>query len=85
MSAKNQKAIEDLARKLEPEFWQVSRDEDSVKLKELQDRGMTVEPMNAAVIKEMLSEGRKFWKPFTDSVSGSGPILQQFLKATGKS
>jgi len=85
LSAKNQKAIEDLARKLEPEFWQVSRDEDSVKLKELQDRGMTVEPMNAAVIKEMLSEGRKFWKPFTDSVSGSGPILQQFLEATGKS
>jgi TRAP-type C4-dicarboxylate transport system substrate-binding protein len=85
LSAKNQKAIEGLARKLEPEFWQVSRDEDSVKLKELKDRGMTVEPMNAAVIKEMLSEGRKFWKPFTDSVSGSGPILQQFLKATGKS
>jgi TRAP-type C4-dicarboxylate transport system substrate-binding protein len=85
LSAKNQKAIEDLARKLEPVFWQVSRDEDTVKLKELQDRGMTVEPMNAAVIKEMLTEGRKFWKPFTDTVSGSGPILQKFLKASGKS
>jgi len=85
LSAKNQKAIEDLARKLEPEFWDVSRGEDAVKLKELENQGMTVEPMNATIIKEMQAEGRKFWKPFTDSVAGSGPILEEFLKEAGKS
>ena len=85
LSAKNQKAIEDLARKLEPEFWDVSRGEDAVKLKELENQGMTVEPMNATIIKEMQAEGRKFWKPFTDTVAGSGPILEEFLKEAGKS
>lgn len=85
LSAKNQKAITDVAKRLEPEFWGVSRDEDAVKLKELETQGMTVAPMNAAIIKEMRAEGRKFWKPFTDTVSGSGPILEQFLKEAGKS
>ena len=85
LSAKNQKAITDVAKRLEPEFWGVSRDEDAGKLKELETQGMTVAPMNAAIIKEMRAEGRKFWKPFTDTVSGSGPILEQFLKEAGKS
>ena len=85
LSAKNQKAIEDLARKLEPEFWAVSRAEDGVKLKELMDQGMTVEPMDPAIIDAMRAAGRPMWKEFTDKVSGSGPILESFLKEAGKS
>ncbi|MDA0369572.1 MAG: TRAP transporter substrate-binding protein [Proteobacteria bacterium] len=85
LSAKNQKAIEDLARKLEPEFWAVSRGEDAIKLKELKDQGMTVEPMNPAIIEAMRAAGRPFWKEFTDQVSGTGPILDEFLKEAGKS
>ena len=85
LSAENQAAIEDLARKLEPEFWDVSRAEDAVKLKRLADEGMSVEPMDAAVIDAMRAAGRPMWKDFTDRIPGTEPILQEFLKEAGKS
>lgn len=85
LAPEHQKAIEDLARKLEPEFWDVSRGEDAVKLQELKDQGMSVEPMDPAVIDAMRAAGRPMWKDFTDRVEGSGPILDAFLKEAGKS
>lgn len=85
LAPEHQKAIEELALRLEPEFWDVSRGEDAVKLQELKDQGMTVEPMDPDVIDAMRAAGRPMWKDFTDRVSGTGPILDEFLKEAGKS
>ncbi|MEQ8246163.1 MAG: TRAP transporter substrate-binding protein [Alphaproteobacteria bacterium] len=85
LSPENQQKIEALAKDLEPKFWDVSRAEDSVKLKALSDNGMTVAPMTKEVIDAMRANGRPMWKDFTGKVEGTGPILENFLKEAGKS
>ncbi len=85
LSAADQKKIEDLATKLEPAFWDVSRGEDAIKLKKLADEGMTVGPMTPEVISAMRARVPPMWKEFTGKVEGTETILQDFLKKTGKS
>jgi TRAP-type C4-dicarboxylate transport system substrate-binding protein len=61
-----QKAIEDLAAKLEPEFWAVSLQNDKDSLKTLTDNGMQVVPVPPEMMHEMREK--------------TAPLLEAFLK-----
>ena len=84
ISAANQKAILDLAASLEPEFWDVSRGEDKIKLAELANQGMTVGPPAADFIDALRAAGRAMWGDFTARVDGTKAILDEFIAETGK-
>lgn len=84
LSPANQAAISELAAKLEPEFWAVSRNEDSVKLAELAKQGMTVGPPADDFITALRTTGRGMWDGFTERVDGTKPILDKFIAETGK-
>ena len=84
MSPANQAAISELAAKLEPEFWAVSRAEDKIKLARLEKEGMTVGPPADDFIAALRTTGRGMWGGFTDKVEGTKPILDKFIADTGK-
>ena len=84
ISPENQSAILELAAKMEPEFWDVSRAEDAIKLAELKNRGMTVGPPADDFIAALRAEGRAMWGGFTDRIEGTKPVLDEFIAETGK-
>ena len=69
LSEEHRKAIADLAMKLEPEFWEVSKQEDAKKLKTLNDNGIKT----GTVTDEMLSGMR----------DKTGSMLEEAVKAIG--
>ncbi|MCW5747691.1 MAG: TRAP transporter substrate-binding protein [Alphaproteobacteria bacterium] len=66
LPAAQQKAIEDLAKKLEPEFWAVSIQNDKDSVKKLTDNGMELVKIPPAMMKELRSK--------------TAPLLDAFLK-----
>lgn len=84
LSPANQAAISELAAKLEPEFWAVSRAEDKIKLARLAEEGMTVGPPADDFIAALRTTGRGMWDGFTERVDGTKPILDKFIADTGK-
>ena len=84
LSPANQKAMQDLAAKLEPEFWKVSADEDEVSLKILRERGMEMVPVSKAMSEEMYKMAKPLTAAFADRVPASKPIIEAYLKDVGR-
>lgn len=85
LSKEHQAAIEAAAAALEPVFWEVSKAEDAVKVKILNDNGLKTGDVTAA----MLADMQKLTKPMTGeyikAVGGaSGAIIESFLKEVGR-
>lgn len=84
LSPEQQKAMTDIAAKLEPEFWKISADEDEVSLKVLREKGMELVPVS----KEMKAEMFKMAKPLTaaymERVPASKPIIEAYLNDMGR-
>ena len=80
-----QQAVEDVAIKLEPVFWAVSKGDDQAKLKVLVENGIEViEPSNQ-MMAEMRALATPMWQDFITRV---GPIAQdiieEYLEKTGQ-
>jgi TRAP-type C4-dicarboxylate transport system substrate-binding protein len=85
LSEDNRTAILNVAERLEPRFWDVSRGEDDAKVKILTDNGVMV----GEVTDGMLSEMQKLTAPMTDEYiagagSQAGEIIKAFLKDVGR-
>lgn len=84
ISPASQKAMEDLAAKLEPEFWKVSADEDEVSLKVLREKGMELVPVSKTMSADMYKMAKPLTAAFMERVPASKPIIEAYLKDTGR-
>ncbi|MDR5880275.1 TRAP transporter substrate-binding protein [Caballeronia sp. LZ032] len=84
LSPKDQKAIEEVAAKLEPEFWEAAREEDTRNFTMLKAKGMAIYTPPADVRNAMAAKGKASWTAFEQAVPAARPLLDQYLKAAGK-
>jgi TRAP-type C4-dicarboxylate transport system substrate-binding protein len=86
ISATNQKAITDLAAKLQPDFWKVSVDADTTSSKRLIEGGMEMIEVPPAMLKEMREKTVGLEKAFTDRAGPvSVEIIAKYKKELGRS
>lgn len=84
ISPASQKAMLDLAAKLEPEFWKISADEDEVSLKVLRERGMELVPVSKAMSAEMYAMAKPLTAAYAERVPAAKPIIDAYLKDIGR-
>lgn len=85
LEPKHQEAITALARALEPQFWEVARRDDALKLRELEANGMITQQPSPELVAEMRAQSLPIWNTFVRRVPDSEPLLAAFLEAAGKS
>lgn len=78
-------SVEALARRLEPEFWEIARRDDRDKLRDLEANGMITQEPSPALMTGMQSLALPIWRDFIDRVPEAKPLLMAFLEAAGKS
>jgi len=84
LSPAQQKAIEDVAKRLEPEFWKAAEQEDTDKLKLMADKGMKMIQADDAVRTFMISKAVPAWDAFVAKVPGAKEILEKYRAAAKK-
>lgn len=70
--------MEDLAKKMEPEFWAISEAEHATRMKQLADNGMTVQAPPADVLAKMKEVTADMADDFIARVPEAGPIIAEF-------
>jgi TRAP-type C4-dicarboxylate transport system substrate-binding protein len=83
-SPAQQKAIEDLARQMEGEFWAVSRKEDEKNISLLKARGMKVAEPNAQLKTTLNKIGSAMWDEYAAGTPLAKPVLSAYRKEVGK-
>ena len=68
LSDEHKAAIEALAKKMEPEFWEVSEGEHTKRMAQLQENGMTVSPASADMLAKMREATADMADGFADRV-----------------
>jgi TRAP-type C4-dicarboxylate transport system substrate-binding protein len=84
LPAATRTTIQDLAKRLEPEFWNVSKGEHATRSAELQRNGMTVEEPPAALVQALRQATATMADDFARANAAAGPILQQFRQRVGR-
>jgi TRAP-type C4-dicarboxylate transport system substrate-binding protein len=79
LKPEQQKAIEELAQKLEPEFWAVSVQNDKDSLKKLVDGGMEVVPVPPAMMKEFRDKTASLLDSFVKRVPAAEAPVRAYL------
>jgi TRAP-type C4-dicarboxylate transport system substrate-binding protein len=79
-----QKAIEDVARSLEPEFWKAAEQEDADKLRLIADKGMKVVEPSDALRDFMRAKGSPKWDAFGAQVPEARDIIQKYRAQANK-
>ncbi len=81
----HQDAIQQLARDLEPEFWQISREDDQDKLRVLEENGMITQVPPQQLMADMRAQAQPIWKDFFNRVPEARPLFEEFTARAGKS
>lgn len=76
--------IQQLAKKMEPEFWNVSKGEHDQRMGQLRQNGMTVEPPAPALLQALRSATATMANDFIQRNAAAGPIIQQFRQRVGR-
>lgn len=84
LPAPTRSTITDLAKRLEPEFWNVSRAEHDTRMGELRQNGMTVEDPSPALISAMRQATATMVDEFIRANAPAGPLIQQFRQRVGR-
>jgi TRAP-type C4-dicarboxylate transport system substrate-binding protein len=84
LSQDDQMRLTGLAKRLEPEFWEIARHDDIDKLRVLEANGMTTQVPDADLMASMRSLALPIWRRFIKETPEAQPILQEFLRVTGK-
>jgi TRAP-type C4-dicarboxylate transport system substrate-binding protein len=84
LPAATRTTITDRAKRLEPEFWNVSKAEHDTRMAELRQNGMTVEDPAPALIQAMRQATATMVDDFVRTNSAAGPIIQQFRQRVGR-
>lgn len=78
LSPAHQKAIEDLTKKYEPEFWKVAEADDAVMLKLLSDKGIKLVEPSDAVRALLLEKAIPTWTAFADKTPGAADLIAKY-------
>ncbi|UXS38464.1 TRAP transporter substrate-binding protein [Agrobacterium tumefaciens] len=81
LSPENQAAIEQASKKLEGEFWLVSRAEDETKLATLKEKGITVTSPSPELKAALIERAKPLWDDFLKRVPDAAPYVEAYLKA----
>ncbi|XDB00415.1 TRAP transporter substrate-binding protein (plasmid) [Sulfitobacter sp. LCG007] len=84
LTPEQQTAIEEVAARLEPTFWEISEGEHSTRMEELKSHGMTVQAPSEEVLQMMRDATEDMRPAFIERAPAAGPILEEFLKVTGE-
>ncbi len=84
LSPEDQTRVQALAQQLEPEYWEIARNDDIDKLKVLEANGMITQVPDAELMAGMQRLALPIWRTFVQQTPEAGPILEAFLRATGK-
>jgi TRAP-type C4-dicarboxylate transport system substrate-binding protein len=80
----DQAAINMLARRLEPKFWQISARDDLAKLQLLADNGVEVIEPSDELKASIRGVSHQMWREFIRRVPESEALLDQYLELTGR-
>jgi TRAP-type C4-dicarboxylate transport system substrate-binding protein len=81
LTPEQQKAIEETAARLEPDFWEVSRNGDVASIKTMVDQGMTLVEIPEALRAAMVERALPLQADFVARVPDAGPIVEAFKAA----
>lgn len=84
ISPASQKAIEEIARSLEPEFWAISAEDDDKSVAVLRANGMEVVPVSDRMAADMWKMAAPLTGQFLDRVPALKPVFSGYLAATGR-
>jgi TRAP-type C4-dicarboxylate transport system substrate-binding protein len=84
LGPEDQKAVEAVAQRLEPEFWSASKTEDDKNFELLKSKGLKIVDAPPAVRNFMISKGKPTWSTFTKDHPDAKPLLDAYLAAVGK-
>jgi len=84
LSIEDRDRVETLARQLEPEYWEIARNDDVDKLQVLEANGMITQVPDADLMAGMQGLALPIWRTFVAQVPEARPILDAFLAETGK-
>jgi len=84
LPARDRAALEEVARRLEPGFWAVSRRDDAEKLALLEANGMRSVQPDPALHAAMQAVARPMWRAYAERVPGARAIIDRFLARTGR-
>lgn len=79
LSQEDRDAIEEVAAKMEGQFWQNSRAEDEKKLAILSEHGMTVTAPSPELKAELIEKAKPLWEAFKTRVPDAAPIIDAYL------
>ena len=85
LPAATRTTIQELARRLEPEFWNVSRGEHDTRMAELRQNGMTVEEPTPALVAAMRAATATMAEDFARANPAAAPVLAEFRRRVGRS
>lgn len=77
-------AIEALAKQLEPEFWQVTANEDSTKMKILAENGIKFTKVDDATRAQVVKIAEQMWADFIKRVPEAGPVIAAYRQEVRK-
>jgi TRAP-type C4-dicarboxylate transport system substrate-binding protein len=82
--AAQQKAMEELGAKMEPEFWEVSAQADRDSIKKLSENGMELVPVSNAMMADIRKRAGGLQQEYLQRVPGAAPIVRQYLTSMGR-
>lgn len=82
--AAQQKAMEELAAKMEPEFWEVSAQADRDSIKKLTENGMELVPVSNAMMADIRKRAGALQQEYLQRVPAAAPIVKQYLTSLGR-
>lgn len=84
LSEADQAAIEAVAAKLEPEFWEVSKAEEAEKMQILADNGLATANVSDGMVTAMREATTSMIEDFLAKTPDAKPVLEAFFEATGR-
>ncbi len=84
LSGEERSTIESLADEMEAGFWTVSADEDSSKMKVLEENGMTVSMADDSLKSKMAEAGKAMWEAFYADVPDAKEVVDAYTAKVGK-
>jgi TRAP-type C4-dicarboxylate transport system substrate-binding protein len=84
LTPEQQQAIEEVAARLEPEFWEVSRQEDETRSEILIENGMELTPLPDDLRAEMRERTEPMLTEFLANVPEAKPIVEDYFAEIGR-
>jgi len=84
LSPEDQKTVEAVAQRMEPEFWSAAKAEDDKNFEILKSKGLKIGDASSSVRDFMIAKGKPTWAIFAKDHPDAKPLLDAYLAAVGK-